>query len=165
MADIITELNRLETAKENIKTAIRDKGVIVSDDKLLSDYAGLISSISAGSAGSVITCNIENGSTDPVPSDFFDNYFLVITYYNSSGTLTMYEVTSLAEPITLPLLGDDSAGALLLFESDCPYVSVGGSDETAGSSYPLVFDDIRQSYFNYAPIFSGDSMLLHYTTT
>ena len=34
MADIITELTRLETAKENIKTAIRDKGVIVSDDKL-----------------------------------------------------------------------------------------------------------------------------------
>ena len=77
MAEIITELNRLQTAKENIKTAIRNKGVIVSDDKLLSDYAGLISSISSGSAGSVITCNVENGSRDPVPSDFFDNYFLL----------------------------------------------------------------------------------------
>lgn len=163
MADIITELNRLETAKENIKTAIRDKGVIVSDDKLLSDYAGLISSISAGSAGSVITCNIENGSTDPVPSDFFDNYFLYITYYNSSGTLTMYEVTSLAEPITLPLLGDDSGGALLLFESDCPYLSV--QIDLAGSSYPLVFDDTRQYYFNYECIFSGGTVKLHYSTT
>ena len=164
MADIITELNRLETAKENIKTAIRNKGVYVPDNKLLSDYAGLVSSISAGSAGSVITCNIENGSTDPVPSDFFDNYFLFITYYNSSGTLTMYEVTSLAEPITLPLLGDDSAGALLLFESDCPYVSVGGSSETADASYPLVFDDTRQYCFNYEYIYSGDTVKLHYST-
>ena len=165
MADIITELTRLETAKSNIKQAIQDKGVDVPDNKLLSDYAGLISSISAGSAGSVINCNIENGSRDPVPSDFFDNYFLGITYYNSSGTLTTYEVTSLAEPITLSLLGDDSAGALLLFESDCPYVYVGGSSETAAVSYPLVFDDTRQYYLNYVIIFSGGSILLHYTTT
>lgn len=163
MADIITELTRLETAKSNIKQAIQDKGVYVPDNKLLSDYAGLISSISSGSAGSVITCNIENCSRDPVPSDFFDNYFLMLIYYDSSGTLTMRDVTSLAEPITLTLLGDSSMGGLILFESDCPYLSV--QTDAAGISYPLVFDDTRQYYFNYVAIFSGYTVQLHYSTT
>lgn len=162
MADIITELNRLETAKSNIKQAIQDKGVYVPDNKLLSDYAGLISSISAGSAGSVITCNIENGSRDPVPSDFFDNYFLLITYYNSSGTIIYHEVTSLAEPITLLVLGDASGG-LILFESDCPYLSV--QIDAAGLSSTLVFDDARQSYFNYSDVYSDCIIQLHYSTT
>ena len=162
MADIITELNRLETVKSNIKQAIQDKGVYVPDNKLLSDYAGLISSISSGSAGSVFTCNIENGSRDPVPSDFFDNYFLYIIYYNSSGTIIYHEVTSLAEPITLLILGDASAG-LILFESDCPYLSV--QTDAAGLSYPLVFDDARQSYFNCLDVYSDCIIQLHYSTT
>lgn len=160
MSDIMSLIEGINTSKGNIKTAIEGKGVTVSEDKKLADYSGLISSISTGSAGSAITCIVQNGSQDSVPSDFFDTYFLYLTYYNSSGTVTIYDVTSLAEPITLSVLGDVNGG-LILFESDCPYLFVGGSNE-AESSYPLVFDDVRQSYITYMSVSSGDSVLLHY---
>lgn len=163
MPDIMTKINDLNTAKSNIKTAIESKGVTVSSDKKLADYAGLISSISAGSVGSVITCNVENSSTNTVPSDFFDNYFLLLTYYNCSGTLSVDDVTSLAEPLTLSLLGDGSYGTLLLFESDCPYLSV--QPEASGLPYPLVYDNQRQSFFNYIVIDSSITIQLHYVTT
>ncbi len=57
MADIITELTRLETAKSNIKQAIQDKGVDVPNNKLLSDYAEFIQSIS-GSGSSSTSSNV-----------------------------------------------------------------------------------------------------------
>lgn len=161
MSDIMSLIEGINTSKGNIKTAIEGKGITVSEDKKLADYSGLISSISSGGgAGSVINCSVQSGSQDSVPSDFFDTYFLYLTYYNSSGTVTMYDVTSLAEPITLSVLGDVNGG-LILFESDCPYRFVGGSNE-AEPSYPLVFDDVRQSYITYMSVSSGDSVLLHY---
>lgn len=55
MADIITELTRLQTAKSNIKQAIQDKGVDVPDNKLLSDYAGFIQSISGSGSSSTLS--------------------------------------------------------------------------------------------------------------
>lgn len=57
MADIITELTRLETAKSNIKQAIQDKGVDVPNNKLLSEYAEFIQSIS-GSGSSSTSSNV-----------------------------------------------------------------------------------------------------------
>lgn len=53
---IQTQITRIENAKTSIKQAIINKGVSVSTDKKLEDYATLIDSINTGSGGST---NIE----------------------------------------------------------------------------------------------------------
>lgn len=58
---IATELNRIQTAKANIKTAVANKGVTIPDDKLISEYAGYIDSISTGGINyPIYTCNLKN---------------------------------------------------------------------------------------------------------
>lgn len=48
------QISRLQTAKDNIKTAIEGKGVTVPDTTLLDAYAALIDSIEAGGGGDVL---------------------------------------------------------------------------------------------------------------
>lgn len=48
------QISRLQTAKDNIKTAIEGKGVTVPDATLLDAYAALIDSIEAGGGGDVL---------------------------------------------------------------------------------------------------------------
>lgn len=54
-----TQIDRLESAKEAIATAIADKGVAVPDGTLLDGMASLIESIEAGSGGGA---NVATGS-------------------------------------------------------------------------------------------------------
>ena len=48
---IANEIQRLQTAKANIKTAIENKGVTVGDDLLISEYYRKIDEISGGGSG------------------------------------------------------------------------------------------------------------------
>ena len=48
---IASQIERIETAKQNIKSAIQAKGVTVPSNALISDYANYISQISTGSGG------------------------------------------------------------------------------------------------------------------
>ena len=48
---VATELTRIQSAKDALKTSIRNKGVSVSDDALISEYPALVDSIEAGGGG------------------------------------------------------------------------------------------------------------------
>lgn len=45
---IATEITRLQTAKSDLKTAIENKGVTVSSEALISDYADYVDEIEGG---------------------------------------------------------------------------------------------------------------------
>lgn len=48
---VATELTRIQSAKAALKTSIRNKGVSVSDNALISEYPALVDSIEAGGGG------------------------------------------------------------------------------------------------------------------
>ena len=87
---IADEIIRLKNAKENIKTAIENKGVEVSDSLTISDYAELISGISQ-SNNDLIKSMIERTATDlDIPN-----------YVTSIGGYAFYNCTGLTS-VTIP---------------------------------------------------------------
>ena len=63
---VASEITRIQTAKENIKTAIINKGGTLSNDALLSDYATAIDAISTGIEPSGILDITDNGNYNVV---------------------------------------------------------------------------------------------------
>lgn len=61
---IATELNRIQTAKANIKTAVANKGVTIPDNKLISEYADYIDSIPTGCNFPIYTSNLAYACCD-----------------------------------------------------------------------------------------------------
>lgn len=62
---ISTEISRIQTAKSSLTTAISEKGVTVSSDAKLEDYADLVSLIDGGGITPTGTIQIaENGTVD-----------------------------------------------------------------------------------------------------
>lgn len=85
---IADEIIRLKNAKENIKTAIKNKGVEVSDSLTISDYGGLIDNISKDSMSlrlqhSLTEYIVPEGVTE-IPS---------YTFYDSGANVGGTEVT------------------------------------------------------------------------
>lgn len=78
---ISEEINRIKTAKADIKTAIENKGVEVSSSAKIDDYASLIDDISSG------------GSTSKY-GNLIDNY--------SGSTFTNFNLYALFENLTIP---------------------------------------------------------------
>lgn len=77
---ISEEINRIKTAKADIKTAIENKGVEVSSNAKIDDYASLIDDISSGGGSSKY-------------GKFYDSY---------SGTTTGKKVISILEEVVIP---------------------------------------------------------------
>lgn len=66
---IVTEITRLQNAKESIKTSIENKGVTVSSSAKLEDYADLIDDIPTGGGTEGLWC----GGNNPVLIKKYEN--------------------------------------------------------------------------------------------
>lgn len=69
---IQTELNRLNAAKNNLKTAIEGKGVAVPDSTKLDGYSALVDQISSGGGSNVVIVefpSLTQDSPDSVSQD------------------------------------------------------------------------------------------------
>lgn len=80
---IASEINRLQTAKADLKTAIEGKGVTVPSSTKLDGYADLVDSIQAGGGGENMIKFIEidltgkgTSSSNPYVIDVTDNYVI-----------------------------------------------------------------------------------------
>lgn len=68
---LTSSLQRIVTAKANIKSAIENKGVTVGDDVSIVDYPDYIAAISGGGGGATqtktITLDLESGDQEVLP--------------------------------------------------------------------------------------------------
>lgn len=90
--NIATELNRIQTAKANIKTAVANKGVTIPDDKLISEYADYIDQIQTGTRLVVNSNNLDYFCADR--TDFIPvlDETEVLTYFEYDGTIYNFDI-------------------------------------------------------------------------
>ena len=89
---VATELNRIISAKADIKTATADKGVTIPDDKLIDEYADYIDQIQTGTSLVVNSNNLDYFCSDrpdfiPVLDDTE-----VLTYFEYGGTTYNFDI-------------------------------------------------------------------------
>ncbi len=90
---IASEITRIQTAKENIKTSIINKGGTLASNALLSDYATAISSIpTSGGTGQWTTEGLAEGS-EPT-----GNINISLTEIPLGAFSSKYNITSLSAP-------------------------------------------------------------------
>lgn len=91
---IASEITRIQTAKENIRTSIINKGGTLSSDAPIDEYASAISSIptSGGGSSTLTTKNITVNGTYTASDDNADGYSSVTVNVQNQGTL-IYEGT------------------------------------------------------------------------
>lgn len=120
---VATELTRIQSAKDALKTSIRNKGVSVSDDALISAYPALVDAIETGGGDSFYeTVNVIPTSFGPkntIKSVHIPEGVTIIDagafeYYHELESVTLpstleeiggrafYDCPKLASPITLP---------------------------------------------------------------
>lgn len=109
---ISTEFTRLQTAKENIKTSLQNKGVTVSDTAKLDEYSSLIDNIETGS-GNIGSTVLKYGGANPVLINSAERVFNLAndTNYNSvTPSTSSQEILSrfnLISGVTLDILNYD----------------------------------------------------------
>lgn len=89
---IADQITRLQTAKQNIKTATANKGVNIPNDKLISDYDDYIDQIQTGTSLVVNSNNLDYFCSDrpdfiPVLDDTE-----VLTYFEYGGTTYNFDI-------------------------------------------------------------------------
>lgn len=93
MATLIENVNRIAQAKTDIKTAIENKGVTVSDDATIDTYPDLIDQIETGNGdGGVDVSGVTATASDVLSGTKF---------VDSSGTLTSGTMSNLGSNLTI----------------------------------------------------------------
>ena len=82
---LTSSLQRIVTAKANIKTAIENKGVTVGDDVSIVDYPTYIGNISTGSSATLTTKTITANGTYNAEDDNADGYSSVTVNVSGGG--------------------------------------------------------------------------------
>lgn len=88
---VATELTRIQSAKAALKTSIRNKGVSVSDNALISEYPALVDSIEAGGGGdTAMKDNVQGTLTSyAIPNGVTSIRDYAFTYLNSLESVTI----------------------------------------------------------------------------
>ena len=88
---VATELTRIQSAKDALKTSIRNKGVSVSDDALISEYPALVDSIEAGGGGdTAMKDNIQGTLTAyTIPNGVTSIRSYALAYLHSLESITI----------------------------------------------------------------------------
>lgn len=136
--EIATEIARLQTAKQDIKTAIENKGVTVPAGTLLSGFAPLIGNITTGGGGEGL--QIITGQVPPEilhqHSEFTitglpSNPTMVYIFHNMSGT---FDVTMIPTGFLFYIrITETTTGSNVM--SACPVFNIADSAMTSWSWY------------------------------
>lgn len=95
---VATELTRIQGAKAALKTSIRNKGVSVSDDALISEYPALVDAIEAGGGGdTAMKENVQGTLTSyAIPNGVTSIRYYAFVYLHSLESITIPDsVTSI----------------------------------------------------------------------
>ena len=96
---VATELTRIQGAKDALKTSIRNKGVSVSDDALISAYPALVDAIQTGGGGgdTAMKENVQGTLTSyTIPNDVTSIRYYAFAYLHSLESITIPDsVTSI----------------------------------------------------------------------
>ena len=108
---IASEIERIQTAKASIKTAIENKGVTVDSTKKINEYADLIDAISTGSAPSLVATKT-TASTNGSYTTNFDNLTctkaLLICWFRATNSSSVVRVTGVTGANRTLLMGNDN---------------------------------------------------------
>lgn len=98
---VATELTRIQSAKDALKTSIRNKGVSVSDDALISAYPALVDAIQTGGGGgdTAMKENVQGTLTSyTIPNDVTSIRDYAFVYLSNLTSVTIPDsVTSIGQ--------------------------------------------------------------------
>ena len=100
---VATELTRIQSAKSALKTSIRNKGVSVSDDALISEYPALVDAIEAGGGGgdTAMKENVQGTLTSyTIPND--------VTSIRNDAFYSCISLTSVTIPNSVTSIGNSA---------------------------------------------------------
>ena len=89
---VATELTRIQSAKDALKTSIRNKGVSVSDNALISEYPALVDAIQTGGGGgdTAMKENVQGTLTSyTIPNDVTSIRNYAFAYLNNLESITI----------------------------------------------------------------------------
>lgn len=133
---------------ENIKKDVNIGGVVGT-------YAG--SGSGGGQQIQSTPITIGNNTLFPLPSDFFDNYFIQVMYYDKEGVLRYidFDETIISESKIVDVLGDSNNGALMVVYTDCQYLAYGQTDGAADIPMIPLYDENQGMYIGVIVVFTG----------
>lgn len=108
---IASEIERIQSAKADIKTAIENKGVTVDSTKKISEYADLIDAISTGNAPTLVatkTTSATNGSYSTNFTGLTCTKALLICWFRATNLSPVVRVTSVSGATRTLLMGNDA---------------------------------------------------------
>lgn len=108
---IASEIQRIQGAKADIKTAIENKGVEVSSDLLIDGYADLIDAISTGNAPTLVatkTTSATNGSYSTNFTGLTCTKALLICWFRTTNLSPVVRVSSVSGAKRTLLMGNDA---------------------------------------------------------
>ena len=107
---VASEIERLQGAKADMKTALESKGVTVPTDANVDSYASLISSISTGGLPTLVDTKTatNNGSHSTSFTGLTCTKALLICWFRTTSTQPVTRVTSVTGATRTLLMGNDA---------------------------------------------------------